>query len=395
MTASGYNIITLDGDTYTLPCKIKDFVDNGWEIHSTDNDYNDVKVDGESQTLPGQSEIGVELTKGENEIEVEVYNASDEEQIFNELDVIELTIYSGKSWEYMGLNKRCNVEDTKEALGDPKSYSKESYGVYAEWEFEVDGNTIDVNIDWEDEDSDVDYLYFIAYNDDVNYDNKYDFERYYKISEIDSTLLAGDFKKGKVSGETYTNEYLGITATLEYPWEFATSSELESLNEQFYEEGEYYWDVETSAIYDMYAYTGENSENIAVIVYSMEDGEESLAINSNLATVGELMVEMAQEEIAGHGLEVTYEADTSITFPADKFVAYRMNIGGAGYEEVICFKKDNYLVTVTLSASDEDKLNEMIASFKSTDGNDGENSTIGEDDSEDTVEDELKDSEGV
>lgn len=117
--------ITIDGDTYTLPCSYADFQKNGWEM------------EGEDQDVGGRTKmLGVHLKKGSERIGVQPVNLSSDTVKLTECPIVqvEVTIKDVTSIELPGglkFDESTKPEDLVTRYGEPdETYDSEESDRY-------------------------------------------------------------------------------------------------------------------------------------------------------------------------------------------------------------------------------------------------------------------------
>lgn len=117
---------TLNGETYTLPCTVKELTENGWDLGSGTLDANTY-----ARAL-GYYEGGSEY------ITFEVLNATEENGVdLSELEIVGVKVTSAftnvEGYEFLTLDGLCpgmNIEDVVTLYGEPKS-ENDSYISYS------------------------------------------------------------------------------------------------------------------------------------------------------------------------------------------------------------------------------------------------------------------------
>jgi hypothetical protein len=173
-------------------------------------------------------------------------------------------------------------------------------------------------------------------------------------------------KLGTVEGNTYTNAFLGITATLDENWAFATDEEMAQLrgmtadamtDESIAEM------LETSgAIMDMYAMDTEGRtlnimlENLNIL--------QTIAVTEKSyveATVGQL-----PGALEGMGFEDATAEVTELTFAGETHAAIKVHakiVGVDFYETLVVVKRGNYIACITAGSFAEDTTDGVLALF--------------------------------
>lgn len=174
-------------------------------------------------------------------------------------------------------------------------------------------------------------------------------------------------KLGTVEGNTYTNAFLGITATLGENWVFATDEEMaqirgmtaEAMNDESLSQM-----LETSgAVMDVYAMDA-NGCTMNVML-------ENLNILQTIAVTEKAYAEAAQGQVPAAleslGItDVTSEV-TEVTFAGQTHAALKIygKIAGTDfYESLVIVKQGNYIACITVGSYMTDTTTEVLDLFE-------------------------------
>lgn len=173
---------------------------------------------------------------------------------------------------------------------------------------------------------------------------------------------SGKINRGKLSGDTYTVDYLGISFKKPSAWQFVSESELAELSEM--SESDMNTDIaeyleNNLVFYEMMAKTAAGNKSV-IIAY-----ESLTATDSEDATVDEYFdgVKLGMDSV---GLGYQYSEVKANTLGGKNFhsmVAYLDYNGYVVYQKIFVVMKDKVAATVIITATSEAELAEIEASF--------------------------------
>ena len=173
-------------------------------------------------------------------------------------------------------------------------------------------------------------------------------------------------KLGTVEGNTYTNEFLGITVTLNENWGFANDEEMaqirgmttDAMTDENLAEI-----LETSgAVMDMYA-ADVDGQTLNIMLENLNI-LQSIAVTEKAyadATVGQLPAALESMGFADATAEVT-----ELTFAGDTHAAVKIHAKIAGmnfYETLVIVKQGNYIACITAASYGEDTTSAVLDLF--------------------------------
>ncbi len=185
------------------------------------------------------------------------------------------------------------------------------------------------------------------------------------VPETTEAVIEGP-KLGTVEGNTYTNAFLGITATLDADWAFANEEEMaqirgmtvEAMTDESLAEM-----LETSGtVMDMYAMDAQG-RNINIVL-------ENLNIIQTIALTEKAYAESASDQVPatleGMGCENVTTEVTEISFAGQTHAAlkiYARIMGTDIYETLVMVKQGNYIACITVTSFVEDTTTEILDLF--------------------------------
>ena len=184
--------------------------------------------------------------------------------------------------------------------------------------------------------------------------------------ETTMAVAESKFEFGVVNNQVYENPFIGIGCTLDENWTYYDDEQIKELNNIATDlAGEEYENFMSNAsvIYDMYAVNSDSVTNINVTAEKVDPTVlEILDLKQNYEMVASVVVSSLDN--TGY-TDVKYEIiDTEIdgqSVPAIK------NTGKLEDENLyqlgFSLKCDGYLASITVTAFDEDVLNEILSKF--------------------------------
>jgi len=112
-----FNQVSLHDRTYTLPCPLREFLDGGWVLGKKQTTAG---ADYDGDTLDGYASATATLDDNDgNWMIVEVQNSSPAPVVFEDADVVRMTIFADTVEPYPGIRRGVSGEDVKGILGEP------------------------------------------------------------------------------------------------------------------------------------------------------------------------------------------------------------------------------------------------------------------------------------
>jgi len=183
--------------------------------------------------------------------------------------------------------------------------------------------------------------------------------------EDEPTADKTEFSMGKVVGNTYRNTFLGLECTLPSDWTFYSDEQILELNNI----ATGYLDEETleqlqqvDIVYDMSASNAEGSNVTINLERHNEYIMTTLDLKSTLESQASTIV-TAYENMGYTDIEVEYQ---KIKVDGVKFDALVLSaeIQGFDFEGVVfCFKKGNYLASVSVTTLGEGNVEKILDCF--------------------------------
>lgn len=175
-----------------------------------------------------------------------------------------------------------------------------------------------------------------------------------------------DSKLGTVEGNTYTSAFLGITATLDADWTFATDEEMAQLRGMTVEamtDESLAQMLETSGtVMDMYAMDADG-RTLNVML-------ENLNVLQTLALTEEAYAESAVDQVPaaleGVGFENVTAEVTQMSFAGQTHAAIKVHAQIMEidfYETLVVVKQGNYIACITVASYMEDTTAEVLDLF--------------------------------
>lgn len=188
-------------------------------------------------------------------------------------------------------------------------------------------------------------------------------------SATSSSAAAGDYVPGKVSGDTYENEFFGFTYKLPEGFKFQDEAYLKQMNQvaldMFDSEAVTQALESGAAFFEMAAIGSNNSSNInAVVAYAGTPEAKALDAKGYLQYTDATLA----DQLASTGAKVestelgTYKSSvTGAEFPSLK-IKLSMN-GVTMNEEMVCLKAGDYFMTITATSADEPELDQILCNL--------------------------------
>lgn len=190
-----------------------------------------------------------------------------------------------------------------------------------------------------------------------------------KATEVRGEISSGEeteFGIGKAEGNTYKNDFLGLSCTLPEEWSFYSDAQIAELNGVAQE----YVDKDVAEalknaqiIYDMYA---SNSIDFSSVNINLEklSGAQTVAMSVKEALEGQLLAIKASFGNMGYeNVSVEY---ATVTVDGKTFDGIELSAeidGTDFYEKIFSFKKGGYMANVTIAVLGEDKTEEILKYF--------------------------------
>ena len=175
------------------------------------------------------------------------------------------------------------------------------------------------------------------------------------------------FSLGDVTGLNYENEFIGIGCNLPADWMFFTDEQIRELNNITTDlAGEEYKEVVANAslVYDMYAMSTTNQINN--INVNLEKGNPVTIAMTDLEDVIENSLPLLKQGIENMGGSVVSSEIGSVTVDGTEFTCMTniMEVNGITMYQLSFLKKCNgYIASISIGATDENTLNDIIDCF--------------------------------
>ncbi|MBQ6808077.1 MAG: hypothetical protein IJP07_02780 [Firmicutes bacterium] len=175
-----------------------------------------------------------------------------------------------------------------------------------------------------------------------------------------------EFSLGRVDGNIYESEFIGIGCTLDQEWSFYSEEQIKTLNnvaedmlpEDFLEAVK-----DVMVIYDMYA-LGENQ--LDTISVNLEKVDKTALAALDLSENYEKAIPILMQSFENMGYtDVSYEI-SSLRVEDQDFPSLRTCVKANGvtvYQEAFSIKCNGYIANVTLTAYNEDNIDALVENF--------------------------------
>lgn len=195
-----------------------------------------------------------------------------------------------------------------------------------------------------------------------------------KEDEIDISGSTGntteekeEFVFGKVNGKTYSNEFTGISCTLPDSWVYHTDEEIKALNNittNMLDDDIAEMVKKATIIYDMQASDPSTGNNTNI---NLEKLPSYASSSVNIETILKNQFTALKQSLESVGATVEKMEYEKITVDRKEYdgISVVSNYNGVKMEQnIICFQKDEYLVYLTVTATQEGKLNTLLSYFE-------------------------------
>ena len=173
-----------------------------------------------------------------------------------------------------------------------------------------------------------------------------------------------DFSMGKSTGNTYNNNFLGLSCTLPADWVFYTDEQIKQLNNvvgDYMDESVKDQLKNATVIYDMQAATQGSSVGV-----NMEKLNALQIAGLNIKQVLESQIPTIKDMYSQMGYTVTKAEYDKVTVDGKEFDCIKLTAKIQGMDFVLvsfAFRKSNYLATVTVGTVDASQLNAILGYF--------------------------------
>ena len=175
-----------------------------------------------------------------------------------------------------------------------------------------------------------------------------------------------EFKFGKVNGQTYTNEFAGISCTLPNGWIYYTEEEIKSLN-----------NLTIDMLDDKIAETIKNAK----IVYDMQVTDPSTGNNASInfeKLPSYAVSSVKMESILKNQFPVLRKSLEDVGATIEKMEYEKITVNGKEFDgisivskyngvsmeqSIISFQKGDYLVYLTVTATQSGKMDTLLSYF--------------------------------
>jgi len=183
----------------------------------------------------------------------------------------------------------------------------------------------------------------------------------------DSFSDTPELSLGETRGNTYKNDFTGISCTLPSGWKFYSENQIMELNNLVGEyAGEELAEMLKSAnvIYDMYA-INESTVSTANIV--LEKHDEDFYEQYTMKKIIESQISASKSTLSNMGysnINIAYDDKIEVEGRNYEGMTISADINGmAFYSKVVCVRVGNYIVTVTVGSLNTDSTDAILDCF--------------------------------
>lgn len=204
-------------------------------------------------------------------------------------------------------------------------------------------------------------------NNDVDVRGKYENDTSNISSDISSDINSSEeFALGKVTGNVYKNDFIGISYNLDENWSFYNDDQIKELNQIALDmAGDEFEELVKNAtiVYDMYATDSDQLNNININLEKISNAKLlSLDIAENFEANAPILIDtfenMGYENIDYEIIEVTVDGKTLDAFHSTA------EINGINMYQTIFQKKCNgYLANIAITTFFNDTISDLIDNF--------------------------------
>ena len=175
-----------------------------------------------------------------------------------------------------------------------------------------------------------------------------------------------EFSLGKATGNTYKNDFLGISCTLTDGWAFFTDEQIRELNNlasDYMDEDVAEQLKNADVVYDMYAQNQAAGANMNI---NMQKLNVAQLVGLDIKTVLESQIGAIKSTYENMGCTDIQAVYQKVKVDGKDFDALRITGKMQGMDiYVLCFSflRSNYLATVSLFSMQTDKIGDMLDYF--------------------------------
>ena len=184
--------------------------------------------------------------------------------------------------------------------------------------------------------------------------------------ETDPPETESTFSFGKTTGNTYQNEFLGISCTLPEDWAFYSDQqilEMNNLTGEFLDEDAAKLMANATIIYDMMASQQTDGSSINI---NLEKLNALQLLSLDIKAVLEAQIDIIVPTYENMGYTDVQAVSEKVTVDGKEYDSLRISAKIQGidfYSTAFSFLKGNYLANVTVSSLAEDKTATYLSYF--------------------------------
>lgn len=205
-------------------------------------------------------------------------------------------------------------------------------------------------------------------NNDVDVKGKYENDTTNVSSDIssDTNSSTEEFSLGKITGNVYKNDFIGISYKLDENWTFYNDEQIKELNNIAIDmAGDEFEELVKNAtiVYDMYATDSDQLNNINI---NLEKVSNTKLLSLNIAGNFKTLIPMLEDSFKNMGYENINCEITSVDVDGKTLDALHTTaeINGVNMYQTIFQKKCNgYLASMTITTYFYDAISDLIDNF--------------------------------
>lgn len=184
-------------------------------------------------------------------------------------------------------------------------------------------------------------------------------------AETTTTTTAAEVRLGSTTGGVYQNTFIGIGCKFDSSWVIYSDEEIREVNELTMDSlsDEYAEQLANAAVlYDFFAST-ENGDSININLEKVT-AIQALAIDTE--TYVDMSISSLEDALAGTGVANVKAEKVKRTFAGEETFSATISMTIEGvpfYETVVCLKRGNYFVSITVGAFEQSHVNEILNRF--------------------------------
>lgn len=205
-------------------------------------------------------------------------------------------------------------------------------------------------------------------NNDIDVRGKYENDTTKVSSDIsnDTNSSTEEFSLGKITGNVYKNDFIGISYKLDENWTFYDDEQIKELNNIAVDmAGDEFEELVRNAtiVYDMYATDGDQLNNINI---NLEKVSNAKLLSLNIAENFKMLVPTLMDTYENMGYKnIDYEIiDVEVDGKTLDALHTTAEINGVNMYQTIFQKKCNgYLASITITTYFYDAISDLIDNF--------------------------------